>query len=442
MKLFLKLFFRMISIIAIMLTALACSDSGFDNDPRSGDGDYRAPWNNTQLLGTETNDETQDIAVDSNGNVYVTGFTSAALDGSEHKGAQDIFLTKYDSSGSKQWTRQTGSSNNDIPCAIAIDSNDNIYITGYTDGDMAGSSGGYDSFLVKYDPSGELQWTRQDGTSYSDYPKAITIDSINNIYICGYTTGAFSGSNDDHYGDIFIIKYDSLGGRGIGQQLTNATRETVLGAGVDSEGNLYITGYTGGSLKSQPNQGGNDIFLVKYNPSLEYQWTRQIGTADNEGGYDLTVSPKDSIYISGYIGESLDGSEDAVLIKYSSEGILQWTRRLETTADDDERAFGVAADSDDTVYITGYTHGSLDSHTSAGDSDIFLVRYSSRGEKLWSRQLGTDAQDRANDIALDDRGNIFITGFTYGSLDGNIKTGDSSNSDSFICGYDSSGELL
>jgi len=99
------------------------------------------------------------VAVDSGGNVYVTGSTDGGLDGNTNAGLFDIFLGKYDSAGAKQWTRQLGTTANDYGMEVAVDSGGKVYVTGYTGGGLDGytNAGLFDIFLVKYDSNGVKQ---------------------------------------------------------------------------------------------------------------------------------------------------------------------------------------------------------------------------------------------------------------------------------------------
>jgi len=121
----------------------------------------------TKQLGTSTWDEGKDVTTDSSGNIYVTGYTGGGLDGNTNSGSYDIFLVKYNSSGTKQWTKQLGTSSSDSGNGVTTDSSGNIYVTGDTEGGLDGNTslGSYDIFLVKYNSSGTKQWTKQLGTS-------------------------------------------------------------------------------------------------------------------------------------------------------------------------------------------------------------------------------------------------------------------------------------
>ena len=84
------------------------------------------------------------------------------------------------------------------------------------------------------------------------------------------------------------------------------------------------------------------------------------------------------------------------------------TRQLGTTADD--IAYGVAVDGNGNVYVTGTTYGGLDGNTNAGGGDPFLIRYASNGNKIWTRQPGTATGENAKGVAVDRNGNVYVTG--------------------------------
>jgi hypothetical protein len=123
-----------------------------------------ASWSGIKQLGTSSNDPAHGITTDNSGNVYVTGYTFGALDGNTNAGSGDIFVVKYDSAGVKQWTQQLGTGVYDSAYGIASDSSGNVYVTGFTSGALDGNPfmGGYgmypsDIFVAKYDTHGNKQ---------------------------------------------------------------------------------------------------------------------------------------------------------------------------------------------------------------------------------------------------------------------------------------------
>ena len=141
----------------------------------------------------------------------MTGRTYGGLDGNTSSGGEDIFLVKYNSSGTKQWTNQLGTSSTDYGTGVTTDLSGNIYVTGITYGGLDGnkSSGKSDIFLVKYNSSGTKQWTKQLGTSSTDWASGVTTDSSGNIYVTGYTWGGLDGNTSLGGRDIFLIKFNS-----------------------------------------------------------------------------------------------------------------------------------------------------------------------------------------------------------------------------------------
>ena len=124
-----------------------------------------------------------------------------------------MFLMKYNSSGTRQWSRMLGSSEDNYGNGVALDSSNNIYVTGYTEDGLDGNSsaGEGDIFLVKYNSSGTKQWTVQHGTSANDYGKKIAIDANDYIYILADGYGGIDGNTNAGSADIYLLKYNSSG---------------------------------------------------------------------------------------------------------------------------------------------------------------------------------------------------------------------------------------
>ena len=118
-----------------------------------------SPTSWTKQLGSSSNDDAFGVATDSSGNVYVTGATTGGLDGNTSAYGNDLFVVKYNSSGTKQWTKQLGTLWWDTGWGVATDSSGNVYVTGDTNGELEGNTnaGDYDLFVVKYNSNGALQ---------------------------------------------------------------------------------------------------------------------------------------------------------------------------------------------------------------------------------------------------------------------------------------------
>ena len=371
----------------------------------------------------------------------MAGGTNGGLDGNTNAGNTDLFVVKYNSSGTKQWTRQLGSSSRDSANAVATDSSGNVYVTGMTNGGLDGckNAGIEDLFVVKYNSSGTKQWTNQLGSSSRDSADDVATDSTGNIYVTGTTYSELDGNTSAGKADLFVVKYNSSGTHQWTKQLGTDRYDEARGVATDSSGNVYVTGYTEGGLDGNTNLGKADLFVVKYNSSGTKQWANQLGTWDTDFANGVATDSSGNVYVTGSTYRSLDGNTsagnaDLIVVKYYDNGTKQWTQQLGSSSDD--YANDVVTDSSGNAYVTGTTYGGLDGNTSAGNADLFVVKYNSSGTKQWTKQLGTSSTDTANGVTTDSSGNVYVAGGTYGGLDGNTSAGVN---DLFIVKYNSSG---
>lgn len=381
-----------------------------------GDSPY-VDW--TRQLGSTASEQSYSVAADGLGNVYISGNTDGPLVGPS-AGSSDAFVSKYDVSGTLQWTRQFGTSAGDLSHGVSADGLGNIYISGQTGGSLGGpNAGGRDAFVNKYDASGVLQWTRQFGTSADDVSLGVSADGLGNVYISGYTLGSLGGPNVG-LPDAFVSKFDASGTLQWSRQFGTSADDTSFGVSADGLGNVYISGRTFGSLGG-PNAGGNDAFVAKYDASGTLQWSRQLGTSADDISNGVSADGLGNVYIAGGTSGSLGGpnagGQDAFVSKYDVSGTLQWTRQLGKNVESGQDvSWGVSADGLGNVYIAGGTSGSLGG-PNAGDLDSFVSKYDSAGTLQWSRQPGTSSVDISTSVSADGL-SVYISGYTHGSLGG------------------------
>ncbi|EMN33412.1 SBBP repeat-containing protein [Leptospira interrogans] len=383
------------------------------------------------------------ITSDSLGNVYTTGMTSGNLDGQVQSGTQDLFVTKYDGNGNKQWTRLLGVAGIQTSArGITSDNLGNVYTTGTTFGNLDGQalSGTQDLFVTKYDGSGNKQWTRLLGVAgATTQANGISRDIFNNLHVSGYTLGNLDGQALSGIQDLFVTKYDTGGNKqwtrllGVAGQITQAN-----GVAFDSSGNIYLTGRTSGNLDGQALSGIQDLFVTKYDTGGSKQWTRLLGVAGvSTTAYGITSDSLGNVYTTGVTsgsldGQALSGTQDLFVTKYDTGGNRQWTRLL-GVAGQITQANGIASDSSGNTYLTGRTSGSLDGQALSGTQDLFVTKYDSGGNKQWTRLLGiAGVSTTAYGITSDSLGDLYSTGITSGNLDGQILTG---TQDLFVLKY-------
>ncbi len=340
-----------------------------------------------------------------------------------------------------EWTRQLGTDLDDGSRSVSADGLGNVYISGYTTGSLDGRHvfpGDTEVFVSKYNAPGSVQWTRQLGSAENtfDTSYSVSADGLGNVYVSGYTNGSLGGPNAGG-SDAFVAKYDAAGNLQWTRKLGTNAFDYAVGVSADGLGNVYISGYTGGSLGGT-NAGGNDAFVAKYDAAGSLQWSRQWGTGSDDWGWRVSADGLGSVYISGYTTGSLGGTNaggiDAFVSKYDAVGDLQWTRQLGTGSDD--ASWFVSADGVGNVYISGYTSGSLGG-TNAGGNDAFVAKYDAAGDLQWTRQLGTSTDDASEGVSADGRGSVYISGGTHGSLGG----ANAGGNDAFVAKYDAAGNL-
>jgi hypothetical protein len=366
-------------------------------------------------LGTSSYDYSSGVATDSQGNVFISGVTEGALAGS-NKGGKDAWVAKYSPEGTLLWKKQLGSSEYDYSYGVATDSQGNVFISGYTFGALAGDNKGRgDAWVAKYSPEGTLLWTKQLGSSEYDYSYGVATDSQGNVFISGYTLGALAGSNKGFY-DAWVAKYGPKGALLWKQQLGTSRDDYSYGVATDSQGNVFISGETDGKLGGS-NQRSYDAWVAKYSPEGTLLWTKQLGSSASDVSEGVATDSQGNVFISGKTSGALAGSNkgrgDAWVAKYGPKGVLLWKQQLGTSEYD--YSYGVATDSQGNVFISGDTDGAL-AGSNKGRSDAWVAKYSPNGKLWWLRQEGTRTYDSASNVATDNNGHVLVTGITEGNL--------------------------
>jgi len=351
--------------------------------------------------------------------VYVAGITSGSLDGpNAGVNNDDVFVRKYDEDGDLIWGRQFGTQAGEIVYGLAVDAAGNVYVGGFTAGSLAGNRGGLDAYLRKYNANGVEVWTRQFGTTAQDVLTSIAVDGSGNIYVAGHTAGSLFGQNKGG-DDAFLRKYSPVGTVLWTRQIGTTSNDQAWCVATDSLGNVFIAGRTGGSLAAG-SLGFDDIFLIKLNTNGVIVWQRQFGTAsgDNVSANCLVVDSTGAAIVVGQTPGSLPGffnagGEDGFIRKYSSAGGVLKTDQFGTGTVDFVGA--VARDATNNFYLVGTTFGSL-AAMNKGQQDAYVRKYNSAGNAIWTRQFGTSSNDTGLGIAAPTSAKIYVVGATGGAL--------------------------
>ena len=390
----------------------------------------------TQQLGSSGDERATGITTGLDGAIYVTGVTDGALDGQANNGYQDAFLTKYNADGTKVWTQMLGSSETDVAFATTTGLDGAIYISGYTDGLIGGhpNFNGYDAFLTKFSADGTKVWTQQLGSvlSTSDIAYATTTGLDGAIYISGVTGGSIDGQTNSGGQDAFLTKYSADGTKAWTKMLGSSSYEQALALTTGLDGSIYVSGFTDGALDGQTKSGGYDAFLTKYSPDGTKAWTQLLGTSANDYGYALTTGLDGSIYIGGNGGTPDGQGYDGFLTKYNADGTKAWTQLLGSS--ETAGVSGLTTGLDGAIYVSGGTRGPIDGQNFSGYLDAFVTKYSADGTKAWTQLLGSIDYDIASALTTGLDGSIYVSGYTWGSIDGQTSSG---GQDAFITKFSS-----
>ncbi|TVR97545.1 MAG: hypothetical protein EA416_00535 [Trueperaceae bacterium] len=384
----------------------------------------------TRQFGTSSDDEALGVASDAHGNVYAVGSTVGALEGA-NAGSYDAFVRSFDSAGVVRWTRQFGTENSDIAAGVATDASGNVYVTGRTFGALEGSNAGAsDAFVRSFDSGGTLRWTRQFGTGSVDAALGVATDANGNVYIAGFTLGSLQGTNAGG-ADAFVRSYDGEGTLRWTRQFGTSSDDIAFGVAADASGHIYVAGRTAGALEGS-SAGNFDAFVRSYDADGILRWTSQFGSSSIDGAAGVATDATGNVYVAGFTQGALEGAnsgmEDAFVRSYDGDGGLRWTRQFGTGSGTE--AFGVAADPTGNVYVAGATGGDLEGG-GAGIVDAFVRSYDGDGELRWTRQFGTSSSDRALGVATDASGNVYASGYTFGALEG----ANAGHGDAFVRKY-------
>lgn len=373
---------------------------------------------------------------------------------------RDAMLIKFDGNGVRQWATYYGGNQEDQAFGLAADTEGNVYMAGRTlsgsgiatPGSHKSSTFSNDAFLVKFNASGVRQWGTYYGSQFSpEDGVACAVDTDGNVYLVGNCTGSTegistTGAHQVSIGgstDAFVVKFNSSGVRQWGTFFGGAGNDFATGCAVDTEGNLYLSGYSNSAAgiatpgSHQPAQGGvgNDGFLAKFNSSGALQWSTYYGGVEVDFAYACRTDTEGNVYLAGVTqstaGIATSGSHqpakggtnldaDAFLVKFSGTGVRQWATYYGASGSDGVYALAVNADGD--VFMAGGSNSASVIATNNGfqtavagnglPTDGFLAIFNSSGVRQYGTYYGGGFDDNSTALSLDVEGNTLMTGRT------------------------------
>ena len=408
-------------------------------------------WTRTFNGSDNSDDEITAIAIDKNENVCATGFANGNGTGN------DILTVKLNSNGDTLWTRVYNYTNEDDEGnSIAVDTAGNIFVTGQSDSDPS-SNNNDDYITIKYNASGTQQWATRYGSTSTDRAVKIVTDLIGNCYITGrsnngiddnfvtikydsngvqkflkvydgggtdravamaidpsyaaiYVTGRSNNGNDD---DIVTLKYNTSAGTLMWTKVyNNVDDDKPVAIVVDAGGFVYVTGQT--DVDATTNRNWNFVTIKYSNTSVQQAgWPKTFNGATNNDDIPtaIAVAQNGDVYISGETDTDPSAATinfDFATVKYNSAGVLQWLRTIAGTQTTTDAPFGIVLDNSSQPIVAGGIQNLVTF------KDAIAVKYDVTGTVIWNKSfLGTgDNSDNAYAITLDASDNVYIAGYS------------------------------
>jgi hypothetical protein len=367
-----------------------------------------------------------------------------------------------------QWATKAGGSDYDWGFEIAIDANDNSFITGgFEDTAIFGlysltSSGDCDVFVGKLDTNGNWLWATKAGGSGYDLAWGIAIDDNGNSFITGWfegtaSFGPYSLTSSGSW-DIFIAKMDTNGNWLWATKAGGSGYDWACGIATDNNGNSYVTGGFEDTAIFGPysltSSGDCDIFVGKLDTNGNWLWAARAGGNYEAHSYTIGIDENGNSYVTGWFTDTMTfgsysltscGYHDIFVAKMDAYGNWIWVTQAGGTELD--HACGIAIDNIGNSYITGWFFGTATfgtySLTSSGDCDIFVGKLDTNGNWLWSAQAGGSYSAMGKAITVDNAGRSYVTGhFQYTSSFGSYSITSNGDWDVFVTKMDTNGNWL
>jgi hypothetical protein len=313
-----------------------------------------------------------------------------------------------------------------------------------------------DAYIQKVDSNGNLIWAKKFGGSSYDKGIGIALDNSGNIYTTGYYIGNISSPVLTGYGnrDIYVLKLDPSGNVLWAKSFGGKNQDEGNSIAVNSLGEVYVTGYFRDTIDADPNGGvvplygnGNDeLFLIKLDANGNYLWSEVIGGYGSDIGYDLFIDAADNVYLTGKFSGtvdfdpgagvynlSTDGNGSAFVQKLDVNGNLIWALGFGSARMDYGES--ITVDNSGNVIVTGSflygAFGTVDfdpgpgtyNQSNVGSADMFVSKFDSNGNFLWSGTMGTTLVDYGREVTVDNSGNIYLLVGIYGNVDADIGPG-------------------
>ena len=421
-------------------------------------------WTWARSLGGDSMERVWDIETDASSNIYLIGdfADSLCVNGQSYAGygVSDSFVMKFSSSGAFIWAQTFGSVAEDSAISVATDPLGNCYVSGYfvdtlrVQEQSVVSNGGWDTYIVKLDPQGELLWLRSFGGPLNDIAYGLAVSPLGRVYVAGWFADSISfpgGSSIVSAGgsDIFCLALDLAGDYLWSRRAGTAGVDYGYQVAADEDGNAYVTGVAGmGAIFGPFALSSNGMYVTKLDPQGQFLW---LNSGANGAVVNIAIQAETGASQSGMVCGRL--SQDVTYGEFSYSPINESDDAYYATFDANTgqwlelNTFGGAwADngkdvdlSFDPVIVFNF-EGSADfgdqTFNSSGERDLVLA-YGFPDLQFVS--AGGQFSEVPSCIKQLPNGKIMIAGWHFGSFQlgaWNLDSGNSSNQNAFLACFD------
>ncbi len=411
MNIFKKYYFIVLScILALQPIFLNAQNGCFEIDWSYNYGGSQRDWGN-------------DLEITSDGGYIMVGYTkSDDFDVSNNNGDWDFWIIKLNEEGQLQWEKNYGGSLNDEATSVQQTSDGGYIVAGSTssdNGDISFNNGDEDFWVIKLDPSGNLEWEKTYGGTEVDRAESIKPLADGGFIVAGFSASQ-NGDVSDNYGnfDFWVFKISSTGTIEWEQNYGGSGPDWAYEVELADDGGFVVVGSTiSDDFDVSENHGFYDYWILKIDASGMIEWTKNYGGAGEDRSYDIHKT-NDGGYIVGgsTYSTNLDvsnnfGGSDYWILKLDSNGDLLWENNYGGSGSD--WVWSIDLTDDNGFVICGRSNSSDGMvNDSKGNRDFWVVKINAVGEVEWTNSFGGTSAEVAYAVHQTDDEGYIIAGYS------------------------------